>query len=217
MSEVSSFFTSAAPYAKAAASRVVGMFAVTPIVQWADETGYNMAGSPPGSLNLAGIDEVNYNTIHGFATLDAFVTAWVATIEDTYYGAVRAATSIEAQLLALGESPWAGGHYIAEGSAVPGSALLEIYSDNKTLIDGLVGTQRSEGKVADTVPTLKSGNTGTAVKVLQVLLNERIKAGLTVDGQFGSGTETAVNVAKKAAGLGQDGIAGVALWAWLVE
>ena len=51
---------------------------------------------------------------------------------------------------------------------------------------------------------LKKGSVGGDVKTLQELLNQ-LGAGLTVDGDFGSKTETAVKAFRKKAGLKQDG------------
>ncbi len=51
---------------------------------------------------------------------------------------------------------------------------------------------------------LKKGSAGGDVKTLQELLNQ-LGASLTVDGDFGSKTETAVKAFQKKAGLKQDG------------
>ena len=56
-------------------------------------------------------------------------------------------------------------------------------------------------------PNIQSGNTGNNVIALQCLLNFR-GAALTIDGNFGSGTKTAVINYQKANGLTQDGVAG---------
>lgn len=214
-SSVSAFFTTAAPYAKSGQSRVVGMYGATPLVQWAVETGYNISGSPPGSNNLAGIEEYNNVTVHGFATIGDFVNAWTQTIEGPLYAAVREAKSIEAQLLALGQSPWAAGHYAADG--IDGELLVEVYTENKALIDSLMGTEpTSDLAGGDALPTLKAGDTGDAVKVLQILLN-RAGDHLTVDGDFGPAVLAAVNAVKRQAGLAQDGVAGVDVWRALVD
>lgn len=59
--------------------------------------------------------------------------------------------------------------------------------------------------------TLRKGSTGTEVRELQELLN-RHGAGLTVDGIFGNGTQTAVINFQKKNGLTPDGIAGPKTW-----
>lgn len=56
--------------------------------------------------------------------------------------------------------------------------------------------------------TLKKGNKGNNVSTLQNNLNQAINAGLKVDGQFGSGTESAVRNFQKKYGLSADGIYG---------
>jgi peptidoglycan hydrolase-like protein with peptidoglycan-binding domain len=66
--------------------------------------------------------------------------------------------------------------------------------------------------MAQLPPTLKKGSKGDAVKGLQNALNERASQGVTVDGNFGPATETAVKGYQGAASLAVDGIAGPATW-----
>ena len=67
--------------------------------------------------------------------------------------------------------------------------------------------------VSAALPTLRKGSKGDAVKTLQTALN---KAGtsskLTVDGDFGAKSETAVKAFQKAKKLTQDGVVGAATW-----
>ncbi|GAA4981937.1 GH25 family lysozyme [Kitasatospora paranensis] len=60
-------------------------------------------------------------------------------------------------------------------------------------------------------PQTQQGDIGTRVSILQHLLNAH-GASLTVDGQFGSGTRSAVVSYQSSAGLGADGIVGSATW-----
>ncbi|WP_259465204.1 GH25 family lysozyme [Streptomyces sp. TLI_171] len=60
-------------------------------------------------------------------------------------------------------------------------------------------------------PLTQQGDSGTRVTVLQHLLNAH-GASLTVDGQFGPGTRSAVVSYQSAAGLGADGAVGSATW-----
>lgn len=66
-------------------------------------------------------------------------------------------------------------------------------------------------------PLLKSGSTGSGVSWLQTALNKASNAGLSVDGQFGSSTKSAVTNFQSANGLDADGIAGPATISKLVE
>ncbi len=68
---------------------------------------------------------------------------------------------------------------------------------------------------AATYSTVKKGSKGEDVKTLQTMLNKVDKAGLTVDGIFGSGTEKAVKNFQKANSLTVDGIVGSKTWAAL--
>ena len=62
--------------------------------------------------------------------------------------------------------------------------------------------------MAATYTTLKNGDTGDAVKQMQVALNALGYSTNGADGKFGTGTENAVRLFQKANGLKQDGKAG---------
>lgn len=66
-------------------------------------------------------------------------------------------------------------------------------------------------------PLLKNGSAGGGVSWLQTALNMANNAGLSVDGQFGSATKTAVTNFQSAYGLEVDGIAGPATINKLVD
>ena len=64
---------------------------------------------------------------------------------------------------------------------------------------------------------MQNGSSGDSVKWLQYALNLVNNAGLTVDGQFGSGTKQAVINFQRAYGLDVDGIAGPATISKIIE
>lgn len=64
--------------------------------------------------------------------------------------------------------------------------------------------------------TLRQGSRGGAVKWLQIILNDRTGAGLTVDGVFGPMTDRAVRAYQRSRGLVVDGIVGPRTWGSLV-
>ena len=71
-----------------------------------------------------------------------------------------------------------------------------------------------------TLPILRRGMTGAAVRTLQAILVGKcgISCGSSgVDGSFGPATENAVRTLQKKSGLTQDGIAGKAVWEKLLE
>lgn len=68
-----------------------------------------------------------------------------------------------------------------------------------------------------TIPTLRNGSKGFRVKALQYMLNYHVKAGLSVDGDFGPATRGAVIKFQKAKGLSQDGIVGKNTWGKLIS
>lgn len=75
-------------------------------------------------------------------------------------------------------------------------------------------TQKASGVI--TMNTLRKGNKGTQVNVLQWLLNENGYDAGTVDGIFGSGTQSAVKAYQKAQGLAADGVVGKNTWSKLL-
>jgi hypothetical protein len=60
--------------------------------------------------------------------------------------------------------------------------------------------------------TVKKGNTGKAVKVVQSILG-----GLTIDGKFGTKTDAAVRAYQKRQGLTVDGIVGPKTWSVMLS
>ena len=68
------------------------------------------------------------------------------------------------------------------------------------------------------VKTLKKGSKGSNVKAMQILLmgHNFYCGGYGADGDFGSGTESAVRAFQKAKGLTVDGVCGPATWAKLL-
>lgn len=74
------------------------------------------------------------------------------------------------------------------------------------------------GKLAVSAPfvPIKKGDKGDRVKNLQTMLNKQ-GAKLTVDGDFGPATETAVKAFEKKVGATQDGIVDSVVYYKLVE
>lgn len=68
------------------------------------------------------------------------------------------------------------------------------------------------GPAASGRPTLKLGDEGPAVEELQQLLNDRIMAGISVDGDFGPATRDAVMDFQSRHGLDVDGKVGPQTW-----
>lgn len=64
---------------------------------------------------------------------------------------------------------------------------------------------------------LSKGTECEHVAQLQTMLNEVLQAGLVPDGDYGPGTEEAVRKYQKQAGLGVDGMCGMATWGALTE
>ena len=91
------------------------------------------------------------------------------------------------------------------------TAVRAFQSGRGLGVDGVVGPNTWE-KLA---VTLRSGLTGEAVKGLQSQLNTR-NYGLTLDGVFGSRTDSAVRDFQSRNGLGADGVVGPNTWARLV-
>ncbi len=76
-----------------------------------------------------------------------------------------------------------------------------------------LGFKRNSQKIK----TLRRGDKGADVSVLQHLLNSTIKAELEVDGSYGAKTESAVKNYQKASGLEVDGVFGGNSWAHILR
>ena len=72
-------------------------------------------------------------------------------------------------------------------------------------------------KEENIMDTIRKGSTGAQVKTLQRLLNLVIYAGLHVDGEFGTLTQTAVRKYQETRGLEVDGIVGKNTWNKLLK
>lgn len=68
-----------------------------------------------------------------------------------------------------------------------------------------------------TESALRKGDSGESVKWLQAALNKAMSAGLSVDGDFGKGTESSVREFQNRCGLYADGVAGPQTIAALIE
>lgn len=113
------------------AAHLTGLNRWTILTQWALETGWADPNSTAGWDNLAGIiyhgQYANANGFTRYPSLEAFVEDYSAVLHQGNMHVVLAAASqsIEHQLVALGESPWAGSHYNNGGG--PGSSLVSLY------------------------------------------------------------------------------------------
>lgn len=119
------FFDDALPYARRA-HEATGVNVSVILAQWADETAFGTspdwtAKHNPGNVSPGGV-------VASYPTLDAGVDAWIATMNSADYAAVRAPVGATAQCYALGASPWASGHYEADGPP-PGEDLVKIIAN----------------------------------------------------------------------------------------
>ena len=98
-------------------------------------------------------------------------------------------------------------HYDVTGKNCPAPFINATeWKEAKDILTG----QSKKATTTIVYPTvdLKKGSKGTQVKRLQRCLNQLIKAGLTVDGEFGAKTDTAVRKFQKKYGLTVDGSVG---------
>jgi len=91
------------------------------------------------------------------------------------------------------------------------SAVKSFQSAHSLGVDGIVGSQTWPALII----TTQQGSTGSTVEALQRQLNAHGHS-LTVDGDFGPATATAVKSFQSSKGIGVDGIAGPQTWQSLV-
>ena len=105
---------------------------------------------------------------------------------------------------------WLG---VLTGTIAPDRAYIKALMDN---IHSKITAAGGGQAVSPNHPTIRKGDSGETVKVLQAALN-KTGAALTVDGVFGPLTETAVKVFQKASALAVDGVVGPKTWAQLAK
>ena len=115
--------------------------------------------------------------------------------------------SVQLLLKAHGYSLTADGDFGAQTA----SAVKSFQSAHHLSADGAVGAQTWPVLVVST----KQGSTGSAVTALQRQLNAHGQH-LTVDGNFGPATATAVRSFQSSKKIGVDGVAGSQTWNYLV-
>jgi hypothetical protein len=74
-------------------------------------------------------------------------------------------------------------------------------------------TSNTEGFDMSKLSEIKSGSTGGQVKALQILLNGKMNSGLSVDGECGTKTVSAIKKYQSNNNLTSDGICGAKTWA----
>lgn len=92
------------------------------------------------------------------------------------------------------------------------TAVRAFQTDHGLGVDGIVGP----ATWAALVPLLRQGDSGSAVRALQVELNEKRRISLAVNGTFDAATTTAVRDFQQHAGISVDGVAGPVTWRNLV-
>lgn len=100
------------------------------------------------------------------------------------------------------------------GNYNPTTWVRSLQAAIGTTVDGIVGA-----KTLEACPTLKKGSKGEVVRLLQQKLGEQFKIAVSggYDGDFGSGTVTAVKAFQKAQGLKADGVVGGKSWEKLLN
>ena len=100
------------------------------------------------------------------------------------------------------------GHRDFYNTDCPGDVLYDKIAQLRRDVATRIG---ASARVSRPWTTVRKGNSGERIKTLQYLLRAR-GYGLTPDGAFGTGTESAVKSFQTARGLGADGVVGRYTW-----
>lgn len=93
------------------------------------------------------------------------------------------------------------------------TAVRQFQSENGLLIDGIVGRATWQQLTRQApLPTLRRGSRGVFVRYLQQKLLSKLYPVGTIDGIFGTNTQTAVEQFQSENGLTVDGIVGIQTW-----
>lgn len=131
---VHAFITIALPYALQAHQELKWQTSVM-LAQWGFEHGWSVPDSQGynwGNTTYAPDCQYQQGSRFCYAPTPAEgLREYVYTAQLSYYDGVRAAVAhgADATALALGQSPWDGGHYGGDSGAQPGSTLLGIMHD----------------------------------------------------------------------------------------
>lgn len=122
------FVNMMAPYAQEA-SQATGINANVILAQWGNETAWGTSHAFTKNFNPAGIG-ITGSGVAGknYGSIAGGVSAYIAFVNgNSRYQKVKAAgiNDPAAQAYAFGQSGWAAGGYLAQGSNVKGSALIE--------------------------------------------------------------------------------------------
>jgi peptidoglycan hydrolase-like protein with peptidoglycan-binding domain len=152
--------------------------------------------------------------------LGALVLAWLTTASPVAAAAPRFPNqslgnrgvdvkAVQGLLIARGAPIRVDGIFGATTEA----AVRDFQAAHGLPVDG----QADEATWPALLVRIGTGSAGEAVKALQRQLNEKRRAGLAVDGVFGTSTRSALLAFQRHAGLAQTGIAGPLTWRYLIS
>lgn len=132
----------------ARASVETGLWPSVILAQWGNETAWGTSADWIEKHNFAGVS--SGGVVVTYPNYTAGLAAYIETMKLPRYDPVRAAhdEGPGAQCVALGQSGWAAGGYLAQDNAHPGSALTLEISDF-----GLARFDESDGQAAP-VPSI---------------------------------------------------------------
>lgn len=178
---------------------------------WIGPTRYSILRSPRWDYAT-----IHYNHVAASICLSgnrqpAFLRSG-APVTDTEIRLIREACADLRRRGELTATPIVAAHRSVSSTACPGDRTMERWDEIVRACHADGGTTGGNTGGTDTRPTLREGDRGPVVVVLQTVMRDKAGQSIATDGIFGPATATAVRNVQRVFGLVADGIVGPRTW-----